>query len=150
MTAPAPPLVLMVDDNVCDVELTREAFTEMPVPVRFDSVRDGYEALAYLRHEGPHATSERPDLILLDLNMPRMNGRETLAALKGDPHLADIPVVVLTTSESEHDVLDCYRKHAAAFVTKPVTVDELIEKLRAVCRMWLDGGVAALPRRRTR
>lgn len=141
-----PPLILMVDDNRADVELTREALLELPVPPEFDSVPDGVAALEYLRGCDDLNGKRRPDLILLDLNMPRMDGRQTLNALKSDETLCDIPVVVLTTSESERDVLECYRKHAAAFLTKPITVDELIEKMEAVCNLWLSG-VAALPRR---
>ncbi|EKV26016.1 Two-component system response regulator [Caenispirillum salinarum AK4] len=144
-----PPLILMVDDNRADVELTHEALLELPVVPEFQSVSDGLAALEYLHQRGAHAGARRPDLILLDLNMPRMDGRATLEALKADEALCDIPVVVLTTSESERDVLDCYRKHCAAFLTKPVTVEELIGKLEAVCQLWLSG-VAALPRRPVR
>lgn len=150
MTASAPantPKILMVDDNSADVELTREALAELPMTPEFDSVPDGLAALDYLRQTGEGTGRRRPDLILLDLNMPRMDGRQTLEALKNDEALCDIPVVILTTSESERDVLDCYRKHCAAFLTKPVTVEELIEKMEAVCHLWLSG-VAALPNRR--
>lgn len=140
------PLILMIDDNAADIELTREALREVNMPVDLDSVRDGLEALAYLRRQGGYADRRRPDLLFLDLNMPRMDGRETLTMLKAQEETRDIPVVVLTTSESEHDVLESYRNYAAAFLTKPVTIDELIGKLRVVCHMWLNG-VASLPRR---
>lgn len=142
-----PPHVLMVDDNLFDVELTREALVELGFGGSFATVSNGLEALAYLRGEPPFAGQPRPSLVLLDLNMPRLDGRSTLARIKADGLLCDIPVVILSTSESECDVLDCYRGHAAAFVTKPVTMDDLIDKLRVVCQLWL-GGVAALPHRR--
>lgn len=146
-SAPTPPLlILMVDDNSADVELTHEALKELPTPPAFESVPDGLAALDYLNGRGAYAGRPRPDLILLDINMPRMDGRQTLDALKESDALRDIPVVMLTTSESERDVLECYRKHCAAFLTKPVTVEELIEKLQAVCRLWLSG-ISALPNR---
>lgn len=141
-----PPHVLMIDDNLLDVELTREALGEVGFGGSFSTVSNGLEALAYLRGEAPYEGRRRPSLVLLDLNMPRLDGRSTLARIKADQALCDIPVVILSTSESEQDVLDCYRGHAAAFVTKPVTMDGLIDKLRVICQLWL-GGVAALPRR---
>lgn len=141
--------ILLVEDNPDDVELTRIAFAEAKIANPLHVVGNGVEALDYLFGRGAWADQARhepPALVLLDLNMPRMDGRQTLDALKESDALRDIPVVMLTTSESERDVLECYRKHCAAFLTKPVTVEELIEKLQAVCRLWLSG-IAALPNR---
>lgn len=128
----AEPLVLLADDNPDDAELTREAFKDAAPTVRMEWARDGVECLDYLRRPG----AARPDLILLDLNMPRMDGRETLRAIKSDPDLAGIPVVILTTSEAERDVLESYRAHANAYLVKPITIDDLIDILRQLSEFW--------------
>lgn len=133
------PLILMIDDNIADIELTREALREIDFRVELESVRDGFDALAYLRRQGQYINSRRPNLIFMDLNMPRMDGREALLMLKAQDDICDIPVIVFSTSESPFDVRESYRNHAAAFVTKPVTIEELIEKLRAVYTLWLSG-----------
>lgn len=137
-----PPLILMIDDNLADIDLTREGLREVDMQIELVSVRDGIEALSYLRRQGQYATCRRPDLIFLDLNMPRMDGRESLSMLKSQDDTRDIPVVVFSTSESPFDIQESYRNYAAAFVTKPVTIEEFVEKLRAVCSLWLTGTAA--------
>ena len=126
--------------------LTTRALTRDGAAVRVCSVEDGEELLAYLRGEGEYAESgvaPRPSLILLDLNMPRMDGREALAEIKGDRHLRQIPVVVLTTSEAEHDVRQSYELGVNAFVSKPVTFEKLTEAIDVTRRFWLE--VVRLP-----
>jgi CheY-like chemotaxis protein len=140
------PLILMIDDNSADIELTREAMADVDLPVRLESVRDGFEALTYLRRQGSYSDRRRPELIFLDLNMPRMDGRETLSMLKSEEDIADIPVIVFSTSESPFDIRESYRNHAAAYVTKPVTIEEFIEKLQAITTLWLKGTAAAAAR----
>lgn len=136
------PLILMIDDNIADVELTREALREVDFQIELSSVRDGLEALAFLRRQGSYSAERRPDLIFLDLNMPRMDGRETLRLLKSQSDVCDIPIIVFSTSESAFDVQECYRNHAAAFVTKPVVIEELVDKLSAIATLWLTGTAA--------
>src|SRR5665811_905889 len=121
--------VLLVEDDPGDVLMTREAFKDNKLANRLSVVPDGVDAMAYLRKEGRFADSPTPDLVLLDLNLPRMDGREVLAAMKSDPELRRIPVVVLTTSEAEEDVLRSYSLHANAYVTKPVDFHHFIECL---------------------
>ena len=127
-----PIEVLLVEDDPGDVLMTQEAFDEHKVGNRLTVVADGVEALAYLRREGRYADAPRPDLVLLDLNLPRRDGREVLAEMKSDPNLLDIPVVVLTTSQAEDDVLASYRLHANAYVTKPVDFDRFIAVVRKI------------------
>jgi CheY-like chemotaxis protein len=117
--------------------MTREAFEDNKVRNRLSVVSDGEEALAYLRREGRFADATRPDLILLDLNLPRRDGREVLAVIKNDPSLHTIPVVVLTTSQSEEDVLRSYQLHANAYVTKPVDFDRFIAVVRQIDDFFL-------------
>lgn len=124
--------VLLVEDDPGDVLMTREAFADNKVANRLAVVSDGVSALAFLRKEGEYADAPTPDLILLDLNLPRVDGREVLAELKKDPELGRIPVVVLTTSEAEEDVLRSYALHASAYVTKPVDFDRFIEVVRQI------------------
>ncbi|AEG44040.1 response regulator [Isoptericola variabilis] len=124
--------VLLVEDDPGDVLMTREAFAEHKVANRLSVVSDGVSAMQFLRKEGEHADAPTPDLILLDLNLPRMDGREVLAAVKEDPELKQIPVVVLTTSEAEEDVLRSYALHANAYVTKPVDFDRFIEVVQQI------------------
>ncbi|HKT05405.1 MAG TPA: response regulator [Rugosimonospora sp.] len=136
MTHPAEPVtpieVLLVEDDPGDVLMTREAFEEHKVRNRLTVVPDGVEALAYLRQQEPYAGAVRPDLVLLDLNLPKRDGREVLAEIKGDESLRQIPVVVLTTSQAEEDVLRSYRLHANAYVTKPVDFEQFINVVRRI------------------
>jgi CheY-like chemotaxis protein len=124
--------ILLVEDDPGDVLMTREAFEDNKVANELHVVNDGAEALAFLRKEGEFAGSPTPDLVLLDLNLPRMDGREVLAAVKADDELRQIPIVVLTTSEAEEDVLRSYALHANAYVTKPVDFDRFIEVVRKI------------------
>jgi CheY-like chemotaxis protein len=137
--------VLLVEDDPGDVLMTREAFEDNKVANRLAVVSDGVSALAYLRKEGEYADAPTPDLILLDLNLPRMDGREVLQALKGDDDLRRIPVVVLTTSEAEEDVLRSYSLHANAYVTKPVDFDRFIDVVRQIDEFFVS--VVRLPGR---
>jgi len=124
--------VLLVEDDPGDVLMTREAFEDYKVANQLHVVQDGADGMAFLRREGDYAGAPRPDLVLLDLNLPRMDGREVLEAIKGDAELASIPVVVLTTSEAEEDVLRSYSLHANAYVTKPVDFERFIEVVRQI------------------
>ena len=137
--------VLLVEDDPGDVLMTREAFDENKVANRLAVVSDGESAMAYLRKEGPYADAPTPDLVLLDLNLPRMDGREVLAAMKGDATLQSIPVVVLTTSEAEEDVLRSYALHANAYVTKPVDFERFIDVVRQIDDFFVQ--VVRLPAR---
>ncbi len=132
-----PLVILLVEDNPADVRLTREAFREGKIQNTLHVVQDGVEALAFLRRQGPHTEAPRPDLILLDLNLPRKDGREVLAEIKDDPLLRRIPVVILTTSRSEADVLRTYDLHANCYVTKPVDLEQFFEVIRSVETFWL-------------
>jgi CheY-like chemotaxis protein len=140
----APIDVLLVEDDPGDVLMTREAFEENKVANRLAVVSDGAEAMQYLRREGEYADAPTPDLVLLDLNLPRMDGREVLAAMKSDEALRSIPVVVLTTSEAEEDVLRSYALHANAYVTKPVDFSRFIEVVRQIDDFFVS--VVRLPR----
>jgi CheY-like chemotaxis protein len=124
--------VLLVEDDPGDVLLTREAFEDNKVRNNLHVVSDGEEAITYLRREGPHEGAARPDLVLLDLNLPRKDGREVLREIKADPDLRSIPVVVLTTSEADEDILSSYDLHANAYVTKPVDFDNFIRIVRQI------------------
>jgi CheY-like chemotaxis protein len=124
--------VLLVEDDAGDTLMIREAFADNKVRNSLACVTDGVEAMRYLRREGEYADASRPDLILLDLNLPRKDGREVLAEIKGDEDLRSIPVVVLTTSQAEEDVLRSYQLHANAYVTKPVDFDRFIEVVRQI------------------
>ena len=146
MTSPdtyEPIDVLLVEDDAGDVLLIREAFEHNKVHNSLEVVSDGVEAIAYLRREGEHANARRPDLVLLDLNLPRKDGREVLAEVKEDPELRRIPVVVLTTSKAEEDVLRSYDLHANAYVTKPVDFDRFIEVVRQIDEFFVS--VVKLP-----
>lgn len=129
--------ILLVEDNEGDVRLTREALNEGRIRNRLSVVNDGEQALAFLRREGSHADAPRPDLILLDLNLPRLDGREVLAAIKQDPELKQIPVVVLTSSRAEQDLLRAYDLHANCFIGKPVAFEEFIDVVRSIEDFWL-------------
>ena len=130
--APAPVVVLLVEDDPGDVLMIREAFEENKVRNELHVCSDGEDALLFLRQEGPHEAAPRPDLVLLDLNLPRRDGREVLAEIKADERLRTIPVVILTTSEAEEDVLRSYALHANAYVTKPVDFDRFIDVVRQI------------------
>lgn len=144
MNSPRSPIrILLVEDNPGDVRLTIEALKDGKMDNPLDAVRDGVEALAYLRQEGIYADKPRPDLILLDLNLPRMDGREVLAAIKEDPGLRQIPVVVLTTSQAEQDILKSYHLHANCFITKPVDLDQFVNVVRGIDSFWLS--IVTLP-----
>ena len=134
MTLPiAPVRVLLVDDSEADVRLTREALKDSKLLLDLEVVGDGELALAFLRGAGPW----RPDLVLLDLNLPRMDGRQVLAAIKADAALRIIPVVVLTTSQAEQDVLRCYELAANCYVTKPLELDQFLHVVAAIEGFWL-------------
>jgi two-component system, chemotaxis family, response regulator Rcp1 len=144
MAAVTTPIeILMVEDSPGDVRLTKEALKEAKVLNHISVCEDGVEAMAFLRREGPYAEAPRPDLILLDLNLPRKDGREVLAEIRSDPALTQIPVVVLTTSRAEQDVLRSYALHANCYVTKPVDLDQFISVIQSVETFWLT--VARLP-----
>jgi CheY-like chemotaxis protein len=134
--------VLLVEDDPGDVLMTREAFDEY-LHNRLDVVTDGAAALSYLRHEEPYGSVPRPDLILLDLNLPRRDGREVLQEVKSDPALQHIPVIVLTTSQAEEDVLRSYQLHANAYVTKPVDFESFIEAIKQIDHFFVS--VVQLP-----
>jgi len=134
--------VLLVEDDPSDVLITREAFEEHPRN-RLDVVTDGAAALAYLRREQPYADAPAPDLILLDLNLPRRDGREVLAEVKEDPALSHIPVIVLSTSSAEEDVLRSYQLHANAYVTKPMDFDSYIAAIKNIDHFFVN--VVQLP-----
>jgi two-component system, chemotaxis family, response regulator Rcp1 len=135
--------VLLVEDNPGDVFLTQEAFREGQVRLRLSVVGDGEEALRYLRREGPFEDAPRPDLVLMDLNLPKKDGRELLAELKQDVDLRQIPVIILTTSESQQDVWRAYKLHANCYLTKPLEVDSFMRKIKSIEDFWLS--VARLP-----
>jgi CheY-like chemotaxis protein len=144
VTRPQPRLinVLLVEDDPGDVLMTREAFEEF-LNNRLDVVNDGAAAIAFLRKEEPYQDAPVPDLILLDLNLPRRDGREVLAEIKADPNLRHIPVVVLTTSAAEEDILRSYQLHANAYVTKPVDFDSFIKAIRQIDHFFVS--VVRLP-----
>jgi CheY-like chemotaxis protein len=148
MIPPDTPLkpidVLLVEDDPGDTLMIKEAFEDNKVRNRLNCVADGVEALAFLRREGEFAEAPRPDLILLDLNLPRKDGREVLEEIKADPELRTIPVVVLTTSEAEEDILRSYSLHANAYVTKPVDFERFIAVVRQIDEFFVE--VVRLPR----
>jgi CheY-like chemotaxis protein len=135
----------MVEDNPDDVELTVEALKDARVANHLTVVQDGEEALSYLRCRGKYAQAVRPDLILLDLNMPRKNGRDVLRDIKNDPKLKRIPVVILTTSQAEEDILHTYDLHANCYITKPVDFNQFLKVVRSIEDFWLT--VVKLPPR---
>jgi chemotaxis family two-component system response regulator Rcp1 len=127
----------MVEDNPGDIRLTVEALKEGKVRNNLHTVGDGEEALAFLRRQGPYAEAPRPDLILLDLNLPKKTGQEVLAEIKEDPDLRRIPVVILTVSGAEADILKTYNLHANCYITKPVDLDRFIEVVKSIEDFWL-------------
>jgi chemotaxis family two-component system response regulator Rcp1 len=136
-TRAEPIEILLVEDSPSDVDLTREALEDTKVHNNLSVVGDGAEAMAFLRREGQYADAPHPDLILLDLNLPKMGGREVLAEIKADPKLRRIPVVVLTTSEAEQDIVESYNLHANCYVRKPVDLDAFIQVVRSIDSFWL-------------
>jgi two-component system, chemotaxis family, response regulator Rcp1 len=134
---PRPVEILLVEDSPGDVKLTQEALRDAEVPNSLHIARDGEEAMRFLRQEAEFADVPKPDLILLDLNMPRMDGREVLAAIKADPALRRIPVIILTTSQSEDDIAEAYSLAANCYVAKPVDLDEFLDVVRAIDDFWL-------------
>jgi two-component system, chemotaxis family, response regulator Rcp1 len=130
--------ILLVEDNPGDVRLTREALKEAKFRNTLQVVGDGVEALAYLRHQGQYRDAVRPHLVMLDLNMPRMDGRALLAAIKSDPDLMRIPVVVLSSSEAESDIARAYELHANCYVTKPVDIDHFLTVVKSIEEFWVE------------
>jgi len=145
-TDAAPIEVLLVEDSPGDVRLTKEAFKDAKVHINLHVVSDGAKAMAFLKGEGEHASVSRPDLILLDLNLPKKDGREVLAEIKESPTLKSIPVVVLTTSSSEADILRSYELHANCYITKPVDLEGFLTVVKSIDSFWLS--VVKLPRER--
>jgi CheY-like chemotaxis protein len=145
MSEPRSFEILLVEDNPGDVRLVRESLSQDDLASTLHVARDGVEALRFLRREAPYADRPRPDMVLLDLNLPKKDGREVLQELKADPDLCRIPVVVFTTSTADGDVLRSYDLHANCFVTKPIDLDEFMMSVRAIAEFWLS--TACLPGR---
>jgi len=139
-----PIEILLVEDSPSDAQLAIEALHSAKIANHLSHVEDGVDALQFLRREGPYREVPRPDLILLDLNLPRKDGREVLEEMKEDPKLKQIPVVVLTTSRAEQDVLRSYALHANCYITKPVDFNQFIEVVRSIEHFWL--AVVTLPK----
>jgi CheY-like chemotaxis protein len=137
--------ILLVEDNPGDYRLTQEALREGKVYNNLYWAQDGVEALEFLRQRGRYADMPRPDIVLLDLNLPKKDGREVLSEIKGDENLRSIPVVILTTSQAEEDVLRSYDLHANCYVTKPVDLEKFITVVQSIDRFWLT--IATLPTR---
>ena len=135
--------ILLVEDNPADVRLTQEVLRETNLDFEMQLARDGEQAMALLRKQPPFESAKTPDLVLLDLNLPRKDGREVLAEVKADPDLRRIPVLVLSTSKAERDVLTCYELHANCYLTKPVDLDEFSELVKTLQSFWF--GMAMLP-----
>lgn len=135
--------ILLVEDSPGDVLLTKEALREAKVATDLSVVGDGEAAMAFLRREGEHAEAPRPDLVLLDLNLPRKDGREVLEEVKNDPDLKRIPVIVLTTSSAEEDIVAAYDQHANSYIRKPVDLDKFLRVVRSIEDYWV--GFVALP-----
>ena len=138
-----PIEILLVEDSPGDVRLTQEAFKDAKVLVNLQVAGDGEEAMAFLKREGKYSSKPRPDIILLDLNLPKKDGRAVLAEIKEDPNLQTIPVVILTTSASEADVLKSYSLHANCYITKPVDLDGFLKVVKSIDGFWLS--VVRLP-----
>lgn len=140
MSAPCggvrPIEILLVEDNPGDIRLMRESFKDAKVRNNINHVGDGITALAYLRREGPYARAPRPDIILLDLNLPKKDGREVLAVIKSDDDLRRIPVVILTTSRAEEDIVKSYDLHANCYISKPVDLEQFMHVVRSIENFW--------------
>jgi chemotaxis family two-component system response regulator Rcp1 len=137
-------IILLVEDNPADVRLTQEALVNGKVQHELHIARDGVEAMAFLRREDPFRKAPRPDLILLDLNMPRKDGREVLAEIKADPDLTRIPVIILTISQAEEDILKTYNLYANGYIIKPVDVGQFFNVIRQIKEFWME--IVVLPR----
>ncbi|MGW5382098.1 response regulator [Nocardia sp. NPDC003963] len=147
MTVPGQPIdILLVEDDPGDELMTREAFEDNKIGNTLHVAHDGQEALDFLYRVGPYADAPRPDLILLDLNLPKYDGRQVLEKIKADPDLSHIPVVVLTTSAAEEDILRSYKLHANAYVTKPVDLDQFVAAIKQIDDFFVQ--VVRLPRAR--
>jgi CheY-like chemotaxis protein len=138
-----PVKLLMVEDNAADVMLTQELLSESKVMVSMEVVNDGAEALAYLRREPPFTNAILPDLVLLDLNLPKINGHQVLKEIKNDPELKHLPVIILTTSQAETDIRSAYADYAAAYITKPVDLEQFSTVVQAIEGFWFS--VVKLP-----
>ena len=138
-----PIEILLVEDNPGDVRLAREALSEAKVRNHLSVAVDGVEAMAFLRREGSYGAAPRPDIVLLDLNLPRKDGRQVLSEVKTDPGLRRIPVVILTTSKAEEDILKTYDLHANCFITKPVDFDQFVKVVKSIEHFWLS--IVTLP-----
>jgi two-component system, chemotaxis family, response regulator Rcp1 len=136
-------IIFLVEDNRADVRLIQEVLKHSSLPHEVVTVRNGMDAMAYLRREGEYADAPRPDLILLDLNLPRKDGREVLAEIKADPNLRRIPVVVLTTSKNEEDIAQSYELHVNCYITKSRNLNELFKIVKGIEEFWL--GTVTLP-----
>jgi two-component system, chemotaxis family, response regulator Rcp1 len=142
-TGAAPIEVLLVEDNPGDIRLTREAFKDARLHINLRVASDGVEAMAYLNREGDHIAAPRPDLVLLDLNLPKKDGRQVLEEIKCSPTLRSIPVVILTTSAAEADVLRSYQLYANCYITKPVGLEGFLQVVKSIDDFWLS--VVKLP-----
>lgn len=136
--------ILMIEDNRGDVELTKIAFENVDIPCKIHVAHDGQEGVEYLRKEGEFSNATTPDLILLDINMPRMNGKEVLQIVKNDLELMSIPIIMLTSSDAQSDISDAYQKHANSYIIKPFSIDKFIEVAKRIEEFW--GNIAKLPR----
>lgn len=136
-------VILLVEDNPADVRLTKEALVNGKVKHDLRVVSDGVEALAFLRHQGPFRKAPTPDLILLDLNLPLKDGRQVLAEIKSDPDLMRIPVIILTTSQAEEDILEAYNLYANGYIVKPVDLEQFFGVIRHIKEFWMS--IVALP-----
>jgi chemotaxis family two-component system response regulator Rcp1 len=132
-----PIEILLVEDNPGDVDLTREAMENSKIRVALHVVSDGVEAMAFLKRSGKYASAPRPDIVLLDLNLPKKSGREVLAEIKEDPDLKRIPVVILTISKDEEDILKSYNLHANCYITKPIDLNQFVKVVKSIEDFWL-------------
>lgn len=147
LTQPRLAEILLVEDNDNDVELTLHGFRRCKLPVNLHHTQDGVECMAFLRKQGPYRDMPTPDLILLDLNMPRMDGREVLIDLVADPALAHLPVVILTTSSEEREILAMYRHRCSSYIVKPVDFEKFVQMIRLIGEYWFT--VVTLPVQRS-
>jgi len=136
-------VILLVEDNLADVRLTREALTNGKVKHELHVARDGVEAMAFLRNQGAFQKAPRPDMILLDLNLPRKDGREVLAEIKADPDLRSIPVIILTSSQADEDILKTYNLHANGYIVKPVDLEQFFRIIKQIKEFWMS--IVVLP-----
>ena len=137
------PDILLVEDSPTDIQFTREGIAMLDRPARLTVITSGSKALSYLRHQGEYAAATRPDLVLLDLNLPGCRGSDVLGSIKTDPSLLDIPVIVMSSSQDRGDIRDSYRRHANCYVVKPLEFDDYVGTVKQVAQFWL--GTAQLP-----